>query len=81
MTPILAPRRRPTMLLRPAAFGAVLLAAALLLAPQAARAKVFSPETFTLDNGMQVVVVSNHRAPVVTHMVWYKVGSADEVSG
>lgn len=46
-----------------------------------AQAKVFSPETFTLKNGMQVIVVSNHRAPVVTHMVWYKVGSADEQSG
>jgi len=46
-----------------------------------ADAAVFSPETFTLANGMQVVVVSNHRAPIVTHMVWYKVGSADEPKG
>jgi len=46
-----------------------------------AQAKVFSPETFTLKNGMQVVVVPNHRAPIVTHMVWYKVGSADEPEG
>jgi zinc protease len=46
-----------------------------------ARGAVFSPETFTLDNGMEVVVVPNHRAPVVTHMVWYKVGAADEVPG
>lgn len=45
------------------------------------RAAVFSPETATLDNGMQVVLVENHRAPVVTHMVWYKVGSADEPLG
>jgi zinc protease len=58
-----------------------LIAAALTLVAAPARAKVFSPETFTLKNGMQVVVVSNHRAPVVTHMVWYKVGSADESSG
>lgn len=36
---------------------------------------------YTLANGMQVVVIPDHRAPVVTHMVWYKVGSADEVSG
>ncbi|MCJ8143552.1 insulinase family protein [Ancylobacter sp. A5.8] len=36
---------------------------------------------FTLDNGMQVVVVPDHRAPVVTHMVWYRVGSADEQPG
>ena len=59
--------------------AALVLALAIIAAP--ARAKVFSPETFTLDNGMQVVVISNHRAPVVTHMVWYKVGSADEQSG
>lgn len=44
-------------------------------------AGVYNPETFTLKNGMQVVVVSNHRAPVVTHMVWYKVGAADEPMG
>ncbi len=36
---------------------------------------------FTLDNGMEVVVLEDHRAPVVTHMVWYKVGAADEVAG
>ena len=36
---------------------------------------------FTLDNGMQVVVVEDHRAPVVQHMVWYKAGSADEPKG
>ncbi len=36
---------------------------------------------FVLDNGMQVVVVEDHRAPVVMHMVWYKAGSADEKSG
>ncbi len=33
---------------------------------------------YTLDNGMQVVVIPDNRAPVVTHMVWYKVGAADE---
>lgn len=37
--------------------------------------------TFTLDNGMQVVVVEDHRAPAVQHMVWYRVGSADEPPG
>ncbi len=44
-------------------------------------ARVFDPETFTLDNGLQVVVVTNRRAPIVTHMVWYKVGAADEAPG
>jgi zinc protease len=35
----------------------------------------------TLPNGMQVVVISDHRAPVVQHMVWYRVGSSDEQRG
>ncbi|MGB1234298.1 MAG: M16 family metallopeptidase [Planktomarina sp.] len=37
--------------------------------------------TFDLDNGMKVVVIEDHRSPVVVHMVWYKVGSADEPAG
>ncbi|EKF17636.1 M16 family metallopeptidase [Nitratireductor pacificus] len=36
---------------------------------------------FTLGNGLDVVVIPDHRAPVVTHMLWYKVGSADEEPG
>ena len=36
---------------------------------------------FKLSNGMDVVVIPDHRAPVVTHMVWYKVGAADEPKG
>ncbi len=36
---------------------------------------------FTLGNGLEVVVIPDHRAPVVTHMVWYKVGGADETPG
>src|SRR4051794_23367292 len=39
------------------------------------------PASFTLTNGMQVVVIPDHRTPVVTQMVWYKVGSADETPG
>jgi len=38
-------------------------------------------ETFTLDNGLQVVVVPDRRVPVVTHSVWYRVGSVDETPG
>lgn len=53
----------------------------LLFFPFSASAKVYNAETLTLDNGMQVVVIPNHRAPVVTHMVWYKVGAADEPQG
>ena len=36
---------------------------------------------FTLANGLEVVVIPDHRAPVVTHMIWYKVGAADETPG
>ena len=36
---------------------------------------------FTLSNGLEVVVIPDHRTPVVTHMVWYKVGAADEELG
>ena len=55
--------------------------AAVLSIPPGVRAKVFDPKTFTLANGMQVVVISNHRAPIVIQMVWYKIGAADEPAG
>lgn len=59
----------------------LLPAALLALVAAPASARVFDPKTFTLDNGMQVVVIENHRVPIVSHMVWYKVGAADEVPG
>ncbi len=34
-----------------------------------------------LENGLQVVVIPDHRAPVVTHMIWYRIGGADEPAG
>jgi len=58
-----------------AAFAAAVLAGA-------AHAGIGAQITnFTLSNGLEVVVIPDHRAPVVTHMVWYKVGSADETPG
>lgn len=39
------------------------------------------PAEFTLPNGLQVLVIEDHRAPVVTQMVWYRVGAADEQRG
>uniref|UniRef100_Q07RR5 Peptidase M16 domain protein n=1 Tax=Rhodopseudomonas palustris (strain BisA53) TaxID=316055 RepID=Q07RR5_RHOP5 len=39
------------------------------------------PTSFTLPNGLRVVVIPDHRTPVVTQMIWYKVGSADETPG
>lgn len=65
-----------------AGFRPVLLAAALFglffAPPAAANSNVSS---FTLENGMRGVVIEDHRAPVVTHMVWYRVGAADEPQG
>jgi zinc protease len=55
-----------------------------LLAPRAVLAQTDTsapPATFTLGNGLQVVVIPDHRTPVVTQMIWYKVGSADETPG
>jgi zinc protease len=45
-------------------------------APKTKRASYFK-----LDNGLEIVVIPDHRAPVVTHMVWYKAGGADEPPG
>ena len=35
----------------------------------------------TLANGLRVIVKEDRRAPTVVHMVWYRAGSMDEVSG
>ncbi len=64
---------------------------ATLVAPVAGRAQtrvamptlppIPASETFELDNGLFVVVLPSARAPIVTQMLWYKVGSADEPPG
>jgi zinc protease len=53
----------------------------MLIAPSAALALKVDYTEFTLQNGMQVIAIPDRRAPVVTHMVWYRVGAADEISG
>jgi zinc protease len=60
------------------AAAAILL---LLLIASPVRALDVEVSHFTLNNGLQVVVIPDRRAPVVTHMVWYRVGSADEPQG
>src|SRR5579872_4470238 len=51
------------------------------LSVQVSAAAGLEASHFTLDNGLEVVVIPDDRTPVVTHMVWYKVGSADETPG
>lgn len=47
----------------------------------ASRAAVFNPKTFTLSNGLQVVVVENHRLPVIRQLLFYRVGASDDPAG
>jgi zinc protease len=68
--------RLPTLL-----FAGLLAGLNATAAPAETTASPSPPATFTLANGLQVVVIPDHRTPVVTQMIWYKVGSADETSG
>src|SRR5690349_20305904 len=62
---------------------ALVLALPLMLSAASAEVPKFAKNatSFTLDNGLEVVVIPDHRAPIVTHMVWYKAGAADERPG
>ncbi|MFT4794580.1 MAG: zinc protease [Paracoccaceae bacterium] len=75
MTPMLSPLTKSPR--------AALAALAALLVAAAAPTAFAQPQvtTFMLENGMKGVVIEDHRAPVVTHMVWYRVGAADEPHG
>lgn len=57
------------------------LLAAVLAVPAALASAAENVTSFMLDNGLQLVVIEDHRAAAVTHMAWYKVGSADEPPG
>jgi zinc protease len=63
------------------AASGVLFAFLVLLLALPAQAQRFGAEYFKLANGLEVVVVPNKRVPAVAHMVWYKVGAADEPLG
>jgi zinc protease len=60
--------------------GLSLASMAVAMALDGAKATPRTTE-FTLANGLQVLVIPDHRAPVVTQMIWYKVGAADEPPG
>lgn len=53
----------------------------LCLAPLAALAAPLPTHEFVLDNGLKVIVQEDHRAPLVTSQLWFKVGSIDEAPG
>jgi zinc protease len=61
--------------------GAAAIVAALGAGPASAEPAGAPVADFTLANGLELVVIPDHRAPVVTHMIWYKVGAADETPG
>jgi len=52
-----------------------------VLLPFTASAKLMDLTTFKLDNGMEVAVVENHKAPVVLQMLYYKTGSVNDPKG
>ncbi len=61
-----------------ASFGLASLAVAVAADGAQAAPRV---SEFTLKNGLHILVIPDHRAPVVTQMVWYKIGAADEPPG
>ena len=69
---------RPT---RPLIGAAAVIAAAFVAGAASAETTGVPVADFILPNGLELVVIPDHRAPIVTHMVWYKVGSADEPPG
>ncbi|MEM9470839.1 MAG: pitrilysin family protein [Pseudomonadota bacterium] len=72
-----------SMLVGSRAASIALFAMVLVIAASATPARALDVDVseYTLDNGMKVIVIPDHRAPVVTHMVWVRVGSADEELG
>lgn len=58
-----------------------LIAACLFWAASALAVLAADPVEYTLPNGLRLVVIEDHRAPVVVHMVWYRVGAADDPAG
>lgn len=69
------------LILKDAYYGLVYFMLCMVFCVSFAHAKDIEYETFTLKNGLQIVLVPSHKVPAVSHMIWYKVGAADEVDG
>ncbi|PKO42694.1 MAG: peptidase M16 [Betaproteobacteria bacterium HGW-Betaproteobacteria-4] len=52
-----------------------------LLAAGLSTAAFANPYETTLKNGLRIIVKEDHRAPTAVQMVWYRIGSTDEVDG
>jgi len=73
---------RPAVALRTFVFSlGMILAMAFHVAAAELKQHANGVQSTTLDNGLEIVIIPDGRAPVVTHMLWYKVGSADEPIG
>ena len=62
-------------------FARIMPALPLLAALSAFAAQAETVSAFRLENGLDVVVIEDHRAPVVVQMIWYRAGAADEPAG
>ena len=69
------------MLNRRTSTFASFIAATLLFASEGTATASPNVSYFKLANGLEIVVIPDRRTPVITHMVWYKIGSADEPAG
>lgn len=67
--------------MRPAALAWLALWLCLAAAPQARAAITDAVKAATLPNGLRVLVLENHKAPVATLNIFYKVGSRNESFG
>jgi zinc protease len=67
--------------LRPVHRLTILLLLCLAAALRPALALDVKTFDYTLDNGLRLIVIPDHRSQIVTHSVWYQVGAADEISG
>ncbi|MGY0505903.1 M16 family metallopeptidase [Luteimonas sp. e5] len=79
MNRLRAPRAAALALALSTALGGLIAAPA--LAAKAAPEVKLPYETFTLPNGLRVVVHTDRKAPIVAVNVWYHVGSKDEPAG
>ncbi len=53
----------------------------ILFAALLSTAAFANPYETTLKNGLRIIVKEDHRAPTAVQMVWYRIGSIDEVDG